>query len=666
MSDNKDQDINPSSEDTIGPDMPGNKRPPSDPFDMDDNRTRIAPPGQSLAALAALANASARATDHPEDDNRTRIAPKRHAEPTNGYATIPGSSAQAQERSDVRQVGRYQILELLGRGGMATVFKAHDPGIDRTIAIKFLHASLCEDEEYRNRFLREARAAGMLTHPNIATIFDVGEIEGRPYIAMELLDGEPLSDLMSQGATFSVKQVLEMGIQLARALDYAHSKGVVHRDIKPANIIVSKNRNSIKVADFGIAHLESASRTQHTRIGDVIGTPQYMSPEQAMGEKVDGRSDLFSVGIVLYQLITGQKPFEADTIVALMMKIAKESPTTIQKLRPETPAALRRVIDRCLTKQPDRRYQTGKELADALVKLIRTLEEERPDRPRIMPLRVKWTLMMALFVAAVMGVTATVVTQRQQEALVAQVTDYGASLARFMATQSAVPALSEDWISVEVFIQEVMRSQDFKALTVVDRGGIVRASSNPSIIEQTYQPPRGELLSNPGGTVQVRRVELDGESVINFDAPITFQTKEIGRIALDLPEAPLVRVSRLAIGLMVALVLATIAAVAAGTWILANWFSRPIRLLEESMRELGAGRLDHRIGERRKDEFGLLYQSFDEMAASLEQHWARDQDAQSSPPRPSPIQMPLGEPPTEMAEDVAEEVRRAQAGPVRS
>ncbi len=548
----------------------------------------------------------------------------------------------------MRQVGRYQILELLGRGGMATVFKAHDPGIDRTIAIKFLHASLCEDEEYRNRFLREARAAGMLTHPNIATVYDVGEIEGRPYIAMELLDGEPLSELMSKGASFSIKQVLEMGIQLARALDYAHSKGVVHRDIKPANIIVSKNRNSIKVADFGIAHLESASRTQHTRIGDVIGTPQYMSPEQAMGEKVDGRSDLFSVGIVLYQLITGQKPFEADTIVALMMKIAKESPTTIQKLRPETPAALRRVIDRCLTKQPERRYQTGKELADALVKLIRTLEEERPDRPRIIPLRVKWTLMMAFFVAAVMGVTATVVTQRQHEALVAQVTDYGASLTRFMATQSAVPALSEDWISVEVFIQEVMRTQDFKSLTVVDRGGIVRASSNASLLDQPYSPPKGELMTNPGGTVEVRRIELDGESVINFNAPITFQTKEIGRIALGLPEAPLTRVSRLAIGLMVALVLATIAAVAAGTWMLANWFSRPIRLLEESMREIGAGRLDHRIGERRNDEFGLLYQSFDDMAAGLEGRWARDQGGARNV---TAVVAPIGEPPTEMADD---------------
>ena len=599
---------------------------------IDDNRTRIVPPRPTSAT-----NGVDPATATPEDDNRTRLVPPKRPEPA---STIPGGP-MPREKTEVRQVGRYRILELLGRGGMATVFKAHDPGIDRIIAIKFLHASLCEDEEYRMRFLREARAAGMLTHPNIATIYDVGEIEGRPYIAMELLEGEPLNDLMAAGAEFSIKEVLEIGIQLASALDYAHGKGVVHRDIKPANIIVSKNRNSIKVADFGIAHLESASRTQHTRIGDVIGTPQYMSPEQAMGGKIDGRSDLFSVGIVLYQLITGQKPFEADTIVALMMKIAKENPPTIQKLRPETPPALRRVIDRCLSKQPDRRFQSGKDLREALIKLIRTLDDEAVERPRIVPLRVKWTLMMALFVATVMGVTASIVTQRQNQALIAQVIDYGASLSRFMATQSAVPVLSEDWISLEIFVQEVMRSQDFQSLTVADRSGIVRASSNPNLLEVVYRRPDGETLENPGGTVKVQRHQVEGESVIDFEAPITFQNKEIGRIALGIPEAPLSRVSRLAIGLMIALVLATIAAVAAGTWILANWFSRPIRLLEESMREIGSGRLDHRIGERRNDEFGLLYHSFDEMAAALEE--------QIRPGAPATSRVAADEPETELA-----------------
>ncbi|TXG80487.1 MAG: HAMP domain-containing protein, partial [Rhodocyclaceae bacterium] len=533
--------------------------------------------------------------------------------------TLPGAGASG--NGQVRQAGRYQILELIGRGGMATVYKAHDPGIDRTIAIKFLHASLCEDEQYRGRFLREARAAGMLSHPNIATVHDVGEIEGRPYMAMELLEGDPLNDVMTGGTLFPVREVVEIGIQLSRALDYAHSKGIVHRDIKPANIVRLKGTNVIKVTDFGIAHMASSSMTQHTQMGDVLGTPQYMSPEQTMGQKIDGRSDLFSVGVVLYQLLTGLRPFDADSIVALMLKIAKEEPTPIEKLRNDVPPALRRVVERCLSKQPDRRYQNGAELTEALIKVIREIDEETQhrQRPRIVSLRVKWTALMSLIVAGVMAVTATVVNQRQQAALIGQVTDYGASLSRFIATQSAVSALSEDWVALEVFVQEVMKTQDFHAITVVDRDGIVRAASDAARNGQPYVKPGGETLGVHAGGVAVQRLQADGESVLQFESPITFQGKPIGRVALDIPEKPLTRVARLSLIMMALLVISTIAAVAVATYLVSNWFAKPIRLLRESMAEIGKGRFDHRIAERRNDEFGLLFQAFDDMAGALQQ-----------------------------------------------
>lgn len=558
-------------------------------------------------------------------------------------STLPGGAAAG--NAQVRQAGRYQILELIGRGGMATVYKAHDPGIDRTIAIKFLHASLCEDEQYRSRFLREARAAGMLSHPNIATVHDVGEIEGRPYMAMELLDGDPLNDLMTGGTLFPVREVVEIGIQLARALDYAHSKGIVHRDIKPANIVRLKGSTVIKVTDFGIAHMASSSMTQHTQMGDVLGTPQYMSPEQTMGQKIDGRSDLFSVGVVLYQLLTGMRPFDGDSIVALMLKIAKEEPTPIEKLRNDVPPSLRRVVERCLSKQPERRYQNGAELAEALIKVIREIDEEarHRQRPRIVSLRVKWTALMSLIVAAVMAVTATVVNQRQQAALIGQVTDYGSSLARFIATQSAVPVLSEDWVALEVFVQEVMKTQDFHAITVVDRDGIARAASDAARNGQPYVKPVGEALGVQAGGVTVQRLSADGESMLQFESPITFQGKPIGRVALDIPEKPLTRVARLSLIMMALLVVSTIAAVAVATFLVANWFAKPIRLLRESMGEIGKGRFDHRIGERRNDEFGLLYQAFDEMALALQKHAAADKPkpavdkaAEASPATPPP------------------------------
>lgn len=556
------------------------------------------------------------ASPPPEDDDRTRIVPS-PATMAGKRSTLPGAAASG---AQVRSAGRYQILELIGRGGMATVYKAYDPGIERTIAIKFLHASLCEDDQYRGRFLREARAAGMLSHPNIATVHDVGEIEGRPYMAMELLEGEPLNDLMTGGTLFPIREVVEIGIQLARALDYAHAKGIVHRDIKPANIVRLKGTNVVKVTDFGIAHMASSSMTQHTQMGDVLGTPQYMSPEQTLGQKIDGRADLFSTGVVLYQLLTGLRPFDGDSIVALMLKIAKDEPTPIEKLRNDVPPALRRVVERCLSKQPERRYQNGRELADALIKVIREVDEtaSAKQRPRIVSLRVKWTALMSLIVAAVMAVTATVVTQRQYAAMIGQMMDYGASLSRFIASQSAVPMLSEDWVSLDVFVQDVMKTQDFQSITVIDRAGVVRAASDASLAGQVHAGPAGESLGTHGGSVGVQRIHASGEDVLEFESPITFQGKQIGRVALAIPEKPLSHVARLSLFMMALLVLSTIAAVAIATFLIANRFGKPIKLLRESMAEIGKGRLDHRIGERRNDEFGLLYLAFDDMAQALQ------------------------------------------------
>ncbi|MBX9715002.1 MAG: serine/threonine protein kinase, partial [Burkholderiaceae bacterium] len=217
----------------------------------------------------------------PEDEAPTRISsgtpivlPVAEPMPAEHSATLPGSSLA--DGSALKQVGRYRIHERLGRGGMATVFKAHDPDIGRDVAIKFLHASLCQEPEYRSRFLSEARAAGGLSHPNIVTVHDVGEIDGRPYMAMELLDGDTLSEELANGSPPRIRDVVVMGIQLARALDYAHSRGIVHRDIKPGNIMRVKGTQTVKVTDFGIAHVESSAAEQRTHLGDILGTPQYM------------------------------------------------------------------------------------------------------------------------------------------------------------------------------------------------------------------------------------------------------------------------------------------------------------------------------------------------------------------------------------------------------
>jgi tRNA A-37 threonylcarbamoyl transferase component Bud32 len=247
----------------------------------------------------------------------------------------------------MQEVGRYQIDEMSGEGAMARVYKAYDPKIDRTLAIKALKSHLLADDEYRARFLREAKGAGILSHPNIVTVFDVGEEDRQPYIAMEWVDGPTLADLLKGGKTFTPRQIVEIGIQLARALDYAHKKGIIHRDVKPGNIMLVHDTLTVKVADFGICRINETEQTQRadqTQVGAVLGTPNYMSPEQVQGLPVDARSDLFSAGVVLYQMLTGHLPFEGDSMISVVYKIANTDAPTLDALRPDLPLSLRRVI----------------------------------------------------------------------------------------------------------------------------------------------------------------------------------------------------------------------------------------------------------------------------------------------------------------------------------
>ncbi len=539
---------------------------------------------------------------------------------TTDTTTLPHGGLGSMAEGQMRQVGRYQVKSRLGRGGMATVYRAHDPSIGRDVAIKFLHASLCEDDDCRMRFLREARAAGGLSHPNIVVVHDVGEIERRPYMAMELIAGAPLSETLEKTRSLPLRDVVIIGLQLARALEYAHARGIVHRDIKPGNIMMLSDGQTIKVADFGIAHMDDGSSEQRTMVGAVMGTPQYMSPEQTRGDKVDGRSDLFSAGIVLYQLLAGERPFRGESLIAVATKIATEDPPPLSQKRPDVPASLRRVIDRCLAKKPEQRYQTGKELAEALQKVLHEVDEaaRESSKPRIVPLRVKWALTMGLIVAVVMGLTTAVITQRQYAAMMGQVTDYGASLARFIAAQNAAAVLGDDWDAVDVVVQEMMKTRNFERVSVVDTSGVVRVSSLPALVGQPYKAEGSQTAGTDSAGTAVKRYSSRGEDVLGFEAPVLFQGKHVGRVELGIPEKPLTQVARLSITLMVVLAVVTVLAVAIAMYFVANWFAKPIRLLGDSMAEIGKGRFDHRISERRNDEFGLLFQSFDEMAAALQ------------------------------------------------
>ena len=534
----------------------------------------------------------------------------------------------------MEKLGRYQLIEIIGEGAMARVYKAYDPEINRGIAIKLLKEQLAADTNYRARFLREAKGAGILSHPNIVTIYDVGIDGDRPYIAEELVEGMTLADLMRSGKELTTQEIVEIGIQLARALDYAHRRGIIHRDVKPGNIMLGGNTTQVKVADFGICRIDSgdsAELTQATALGDVLGTPNYMAPEQVMGQKVDARSDLFSAGVVLYKLLTGALPFEGDSIITVAVKIAQSEAPTIDKLRGDVPLSLRRVVERALRKQPEKRFQTGEEMAQALAGVGRELQEaeERKAAGHRIPLGVRWALIMATLVALTMSATATILYQRQYQAMMNQVMGYGESLAKFMATQSAVPVLAEDWAAIEVFIQETMTRQNFPYLLVVDDEGTVRGSNDPAKLNAKYTPPGGQPVDTPDKAVAVQQF-TDGEKrkVLDFGAPIQFQGKKIGDVHLGIFEEPLSRVARLMLALLAILTIVTVAAVSVGTYLLARRLIAPLRKVKGGLDELGAGRYDVRIGEKRADELGELFGAFDRAAAALESRY--------DPPAPVP------------------------------
>ena len=318
-------------------------------------------------------------------------------------------------------------------------------------------------------------------------------------------------------------------------------------------------------------------------------------------------------------MLTGQRPFTGDSLVSLALKIAREDPPALDKLRPGLPPMLRRAVERCLAKAPERRFQSGQELSEVLGRVLAELDEaaRRNDRPRIVPLRVKWAAMMALVVAVVMSVVATFITQRQYVAMVSQASDYGAALARFIAVQNAASALAEDWVTVDVALQEIMKTRDFHSVALMDRQGIVRAASQGALVSQPWAAPRGESLGQREA-VSVSRYDSAGEAVLGFEAPITFQGKQVGLVALGLPERPLVYVARLSLGLMGLLVVVTVLAVALAMYFVADWFSQPIKRVADAMTEIAQGRYDYRIREQRKDEYGLLYTAFDRMAQSLQ------------------------------------------------
>ena len=278
----------------------------------------------------------------------------------------------------MEQIGRYRILDELGRGATGVVYRALDPAIGRTIAIKTIRLSdftdAVERDRLRERLFREAQSAGILSHPNIVTIYDISEENGLAYIYMEFVDGPPLEKILNSAEPLLPEGVLSILRQIALALDYAHKKGIVHRDIKPANILIHESTLA-KITDFGVAKILSQQMTQS---GVMMGTPNYMSPEQVQGHAVDGRADQFSLAVIAYEILTGEKPFVADHLPSLLYRIVREEPVPPQRLNPALAPQVDVVLKKALAKSAADRYPTALEFVDALTEACNTNPDWRP------------------------------------------------------------------------------------------------------------------------------------------------------------------------------------------------------------------------------------------------------------------------------------------------
>lgn len=520
-----------------------------------------------------------------------------------------------------QSIDRYRIEEEIGKGAMANVYRAFDPSINRALAIKVLRADRCINDNHRTRFLRESRTAGNLTHPNIVTIYDVGEDQGQPYIAMELLQGVPLDRLLKSEHHFTLSETLEICMQLAQSLEYAHRQGIVHRDIKPSNIIYSKDSTGIKIkiTDFGIAHVEDTDLSQQTQEGDLLGTPQYMSPEQVLGQPVDNRSDLFSFGVILYELLTRNKPFQGDSIATLMFRIATEDPPPMGETAQQIPPTLHRLVYRLLQKKPDKRPADTQELVNILQKIYQDLDKRETDTttPTLMPVRFKWSAIMAAVITLVAVSGGLLIHQQQQSVSRDQLTSFADTLGNFIATESATHLLEENWAAIDILTGEFTTQSQLAYLTIVDHEGVVRGSSIKGQLNKEHDSDLHMLLppgadGNKSGIAYINGI--DGYHVMK---PVVYQDVNIGQLFLALPTKALQEMSNsivllLAIYAGIVLLFAVVT-----TYLLGRSLSYPVHLLNKAMESAREEESRRPIKQSRNDEFGLLFDSFNKLLASL-------------------------------------------------
>ncbi|MEO8810412.1 MAG: protein kinase [Rhodanobacter sp.] len=530
------------------------------------------------------------------------------------------------ERTIPSKVGRYRIDGVLGEGATAVVYAGFDPDIEREVAIKCLHREVAADPGYRRRFLAEARAAGHLTHPHIVTVFDAGETDdGRAYIAMERLAGETLASQVAREGFPPLPVLIELAGQLADALNYAHAHGVVHHDIKPENVMLADGWQYAKINDFGIAECRAASEGPVAPPTEIGGTPAFMAPEQLRGEPTDARSDLFSLGVLLYWLVAGKLPWpETRDVRQLMLERQRLPQPAIQPLDPSTPSILIDMVHTLLAPDAAVRYQRGSEIVDDLQLARREVERlnEKPLATRIISLRLRWVSILGVILSLTLLLGLAAIYAKQNAAVTGLALDFGGSLARMVASESAENLLVGDRAATRALVQDIARNEQIHYLAVADRSGNIIASTQPGQVGRKLPDLTGQKALARTGDIESYRSRIatgaNRDEMLLFDVPVRYQQATVGELRLGVSDAALRAAQKTTLGVIIAVLLATLAVVVGAAWWMSRRLLSLLDLLSHALLKVARGDFQYRIRLVRRDELGSLFATFNLMNSALQ------------------------------------------------
>ena len=529
----------------------------------------------------------------------------------------------------MERIGRYQVEAELGRGNMSIVYKAFDPRIDRYLAVKVLRDKYARDVSSRQRFLREARAAGGLGHPNIVTVFDVGQIDGVPYLAMELLEGDTLADRLDAAEPPSLKESLELLIQLSSALTYAHQRGVIHRDIKPANVYFDAASGVAKLLDFGIAGISNRPDKSLTASGSIVGTPGYMAPEQISGGPLDERCDLYALGVVMYRLLGGRLPFDAPNLGEQLAKVVQEPPPALEPVHPQTPVELIEMTHRLLAKKPEARHQQAAEVLQELQDIRSGLDQGLLAGVRRSSWAWRWPLAVGALVALILAVGLHHVYQSQKEAMAAATFGYGEGLASVVAREIVEPIVFEDSAALGILVSDFASNPQVIYLHVVDRDGRVQFSTDLFVQDEPVPRLDDPVVRRDETTVRILQ-GADGD--LEFQVPVRYQARRLGQVYLGLDGSELSGASRSMLGMMTVVFLVAMLVIVVAMAVMVRHHRRIIERVGWGLRRIGQGHYEFRLDADRRDEFRTLYRRFNDMAMRLQERHGTQQGADNDAP----------------------------------